>query len=87
MYDQKIAKLFTKNSNDFEKKVGKNKPMTWEEAKKKFGPDYFMKKYPSLKRVLSSKDPFEPRRTIAQVLSDDRCLWAIQDKAWIRAYR
>jgi len=86
MYSTKIAKLFEKNQKDFKKLIGKVKPMPLDQAEKEFSKNYFLKKYPSLKNELLKKDPFE-NRTIAEVLSDDRILWAIQDKAWINAYK
>jgi hypothetical protein len=85
MYSNQIAKLFQKNQNDFKKLIGKKEPMTLSEAEKKFSKNYFLKTYPKLKDELLKKDPFE-NRTIVEVLSDDRILWAVQDKNWIKAY-
>lgn len=87
MYSLKIEKLFQKNQNDFKRLIGKVQPMELDEAEKLFSKNFFLKKYPKLKNELLKKDPFEKNKTIVEVLSDDRILWAIQDKNWIKAYK
>lgn len=80
MYSPEICKLFIKNSNEFHKK----KALPKAEALK-FTAQWFIEKFPKLKKELSKKCPYDPSRRVADALAYDRQMWAMQNKAYINS--